>query len=169
MAMKLSEFDGDETEKVLGKVLTDGETSLGESLYVSIPRFDKSRRTDGGAKDIGGGQVEFEGDIEDYDRGDYITLTFEPQRFGGKHTLSRVEPAVFTDPLNADEPKFQNTDIPKTCPKCGREAAAVVETKYNSMTGGTISDTADACVVSADNRGPWFGITTETTFVHGTQ
>jgi len=30
--------------------------------------------------------------------------------------LTHVEPAAFTDPLGADEPKFPNTDIPKTCP-----------------------------------------------------
>jgi len=167
MAMKLSTFDGENTETVLAKVLTDGSASLGENLYVAIPRFDKKRRTDGGATDHSTTTIEYEGSYTDYERGDYVMLTFEPATYGDKHVLTHVERAVFTDPLNADEPKFPNTDIPKTCPKCGREAAALVETKYDSTTGGKLSGTADACVVDADNRGPWFGITNETAFVHG--
>lgn len=168
MSMKLSTFDGDGTETVLAKVLTNGGLSLGHSLYVGIPRFDKQRRTDGGATDHSTSTVEFEGEVKDYSRGDYVKLTFEPTTYGDKHVLKRVERATFTDPLNAPEPKFPNTDVPKTCPCCGREAAALVETEWSSTTGGKVSDTADACIVG-QTRGAWLGVDEGAAFVHGTE
>lgn len=57
----------------------------------------------------------------------------------------------FTDPLEADEPKFLNADMPKICPQCGREAAALVKTEYDSM--GKFSGTADVCSTDLVGRG----------------
>lgn len=164
MAMQTDSFDGDEATTVLGVVLSP--TSYGKSIYVRVPAIGKDRRTDGGARDHGG-SVEFDSDIEDYERDDYVHLTFEPKRYGDGHVLTYVSKAQFTDPLGADEPKFPNTSIPTTCPKCGRDAAALVKTEYESMTGGKISDTPDVCTVYADNRGSWFDFSSEMTFVHG--
>jgi len=168
MAMQTKRLDGSGEVTVLAKVLSP--TSLGKSIYVKIPRIGRDRRTDGGAKDIGSGGVEFAGDIEDYKRGEYVHLHFRPNKYSDeKHTLDRVEKARFTYPVNADEPKFPNTDIPKTCPVCGRKAAAVVKTKYDSMTGGKVADDADSCVVDPDNRGAWLDLSSEHTFVHGVE
>lgn len=166
MPMRTDHFDGEETERVLGVVLCP--TSYGKSIYVRIPTLDTDRRTDGGAKDIGGAP-DYAEDIEDYDRDDYVYLTFEPSKYGDKHVLTLVEQAQFTDPLGADEPKFPNTDTPKVCPSCGREAAALVKTEYDSTTGGKVSDTADACAIDPENRGAWFGFSGEMTFVHGVE
>jgi hypothetical protein len=165
MAMQTDHFDSDEKKTLLARVLCP--TSYGKSIYVHVPAIGKDRRTDGGAKDMGSGSVEFEGDIHDYECDDHVYLTFEPKNYGDGHKLTHVEPATFTDPLGADEPKFPSTDIPKTCPSCGREAAAVVKTEYDSMTGGKVADTADACSVGADNRGAWFEFSGEMTFIHG--
>ena len=166
MAMQTNHFDSDSVETVLGVVLCS--TNYGKSIYVNIPTIGRDRRTDGGAKDIGGGTVEFEDDIYDYKPDDYVMLTFEPKDYVSGHTLTRVEKASFTDPLGSDEPKFPNTDIPKTCPSCGKEACAIAKTKYDSMTGGKVSDTAEKCAIDPDNRGAWFGFSSEMTFVHGT-
>lgn len=167
MAMETDHFDSTETETALAKVAST--TSYGKSLYVEIPLLGRSRRTDGGAEDMNTTSVEFEEDIFDYEYGDYVTLTFEPKTYGDNHVLTKVERATFTDPTNADEPTFPNTDIPKTCPCCGCEAAAVVKTEYDSTTGGKASDTADACVVTPENRGEWFGFSGEMSFIHGVE
>ena len=162
MAMQL-ELNGEGKITVLAKVLSP--TSYGKSIYVRIPSVGVDRRTDGGARDITQ-NVEFLEDIESYDRGDYVKLTFEPKNYGAKHKLTEVKDAVFTDPINADEPKFSNTDIPKVCPICGREASALIKTEYDSMTGGKINDSADACSVNPNNRGAWFDFSGEHSFVH---
>jgi len=169
MSMATDQFDGDSTETALARVLSDASgIAHGPSLYVEVPRIGKDRRTDGGATDKNLTTVEFEGDVfEDYERGDYVTLTFQPKEYGDGHVLTHVEHADFTNPLQAEEPKFPNTDVPKTCPLCGREAAALVQTRYDSTTGGKASDTADACAVDPDNRGVWFGFSGEMSFVHG--
>ncbi len=164
--MQTERLDESGDVTVLAKVLS--ETSYGKSIYVRVPHIDRDRRTDGGAKDVGGGKVEFAGDIGDYKRGEYVHLYFRPNKYWDeKHTLYRVEKAQFTDPVNADEPKFPNTNIPKTCPVCGRKAAAVVKTEYDSMTGGKVADGVDSCVVDPDNRGAWLDLSSEHTFVHG--
>lgn len=167
MAMETDHFDGEDTETLLGLVLSP--TSYGKSIYVRIPAIDKDRRTDGGATDIGSGTVEFEDDIESYERGNYVTLTFVPKKYGDGHKLSKVEQSGLTAPYDVEEPKFPNTDIPKICPSCGREAAALVKTEYDSMAGGKVSDTADVCAIDPDNRGAWFGFSGEMSFVHGVE
>lgn len=163
MAMKTDRIDSDETTTLLAKVLSP--TSYGKSLYVRISAIGRDRRTDGGARDHGG-TVEFVDDIHEYERGDYVHCTFEPSTYSDGHTLVRVESAVFSEPIDADEPTFPNTDIPKTCPSCGREASAIVKSKYDSMTGGKVSDTADSCTIDPDNRGSWFGFSGEMSYVH---
>jgi hypothetical protein len=168
MAMQTERLDESGDVTVLAKVLSS--TSYGKSIYVNVPRIGRDRRTDGGAKDMGRGRVEFAGDIEDYKRGEYVHLHFRPNKYSDeKHTLDRVEKAQFTDPVNSDEPKFHNTDIPKTCPVCSRKAAAVVKTEYDSMNGGKVADDADSCVVDPDNRGAWLDLSREHTFIHGVE
>lgn len=168
MAMKTERLDESGDIEVLAKVLSP--TSYGKSIYVKVPRIGLDRRTDGGARDVGGGTVEFAGDIEDYKRGEYVYLHFRPNKYSdGGHVLDRVEKAQFTDPTNADEPKFPNTDIPRTCPVCGREAVAVVKTEYDGMTGGKVATGVDSCVVDPDNRGAWLDLSGEHTFVHGVE
>lgn len=164
MPAKTDQFDSNEAEKVLGVVKSS--TTYGKSIFVHIPQLDTKRRTDGGARDFGGAP-EYKENIESYEYGDYVYLTFDPCTYNNRHELTFVEAAQFTDPINADEPKIQNTDIPKTCPSCGREAAAVVKTEYSSMTGGVVSDTADACTIDPNNRGAWLDFSTEMAFVHG--
>lgn len=165
MSMQTDHFDSDETETVIAKVLCP--TSYGTSIYVRVPTIGCDRRTDGGAKDMGIGGVTFDENIESYERGDYVYLTFEPMDYSDGHRLTYVERATFTAPTNVDEPTFPNTDIPKVCPKCGREAAALVQTEYNSTTGGKVNDNADMCTIEADNRGSWFDFTSEMSYVHG--
>jgi hypothetical protein len=166
MAMQI-EFDEDGELTVLAKVLTP--KSYRKSLYVRIPKVGKDRRTDGGAKDPSLKSVEFVDDIHSFERGDYVYLTFTPidSSYNDNHRLTKVERAAFADPINAEEPKFPNTDIPKTCPKCGREGAALIKTEYDSITGGKVNDDADMCHIDPDNRGKWFGFSGEKTYVHG--
>lgn len=160
-------FDSDSTETALGVVLTTTSRTDPHSLYVRVPRIGKDRRTDGGATDMNTTKAEFEGDIDNYERGDYVTLTFEPKKYGDNHVLTHVASAGLVAPSNVDEPTFGDTDIPRTCPSCGRTAAAAVKTKYDSMVGGKVSSDADACSISPDNRGAWFDFSAEVTFVHG--
>jgi len=165
MAMQLNlDVEGETT--LLGKVLT--QKSITKSIYVKIPKVGKDRRTDGGAA-YPTRKVEFDEGIESYKRGDYVYLTFEPidSSYNDKHRLTAVSKAAFTDPINADEPKFPNTDIPVTCPKCGRDGAAIVQTKYDSTTGGKVNDNADMCHIDPDNRGSWFDFNGQRTYVHG--
>lgn len=163
--MVIEQFDSEETETILGVVRS--EASYGKSLYVELPRFDKSRRTDGGAADRNTTSVEFAEDIYSYTYGEYVMLTFEPRERFDDHVLTHVERADLQNPVHVEEETFPNTDIPVTCPICGREASALVKTEYNSMTGGKLSDNADACTVHEKNRGSWFGLSGEHTFVHG--
>lgn len=167
MALKTNEFDESGRVSVLAVVKSDSSGTGKDSLYVSIPVLDVKRRTDGGARDLGGGPVEYVGGIEQYDRNEYVTLTFRESKYSENHVLDRVERAEFSDPTNICEDTFPNTDISKVCPICGEEAAAIVKTEYDSRTGGKVSDTANACTVDPENRGSWFGLTSETTFVHG--
>lgn len=168
MSMRTNHFDGESTETALARVLTS--PGMTESLYVEIPTIGRSRRTDGGAEDMYSGSVEYEGGYQNYGRGDYVMLTFEPTTYGDDHVLTRVEPATFTEPPANDEPTFPNTesDIPTTCPKCGREAAAIVVSEYDTDTGGVASENADMCRIDPENRGSWFGFSRERVFVHGT-
>jgi len=165
MAMHTDHFDSNDTETLLAKVLTN--SSIDSSLYVNIPVIGRDRRTDGGAEDMGGGAVKIDGDVHSYERGEYVTLTFEPNDYGSGHYLTYVKRAALTDPLSVDEPTFSNTDVPTTCPQCGRTAAALVQSEYDSTVGGKVDDDVDACVVDEDNRGKWFDLYSEHTFVHG--
>lgn len=165
MAMQLN-LDADGETTLLGKVLSS--TSYGKSIYVRVPKVGKDRRTDGGAANPTR-NVTFNEYISSYERGDYIYLTFEPidSSYNDNHILTEVSKAAFTDPINADEPKFPNTDIPVMCPKCGRKGAALIKTEYESMTGGKVNDNADMCHIDPDNRGSWFDFNGEQTYVHG--
>jgi hypothetical protein len=167
MTMRLENTDMDETETVLGVVKVPA-TPTDRDLYINVPKFDVTRRSDGGAKDPGG-QPPMEGDIDSYKEDEYVKLTFEQNKFYDHiHKLTYIEShGQLTNPENIDQPTFQNTDIPKTCPICGREAAALVKTEYNSKTGGKISESTDACAVDPNNRGSWFGLSSEWSFVHG--
>jgi len=165
MSIRTDHFDGNDTETVLGLVEANG--SFGRSLYVNIPTLGRSRRTDGGAEDPSTVSVDFEGGIDSYERGDYVNLTFEPSDYNDCHMLHTVEKATLAAPTKIEEPHFNNTNIPKICPQCGREAAAVVKTEYDTMTGGKVSQDADMCTVTPENRGSWFGLSSEFTFVHG--
>lgn len=166
MAMEVSCYDDERTHTSLGRVLT--EATLEPSLYVKVFDAETDRRTDGGARDMNTTTVEFVDGVDTYKRDDYVRLTFEPSAYGGGHVLTRVEQATFSTPLQTDEPTFGESDIPTTCPVCGREAAALVKTEYSSMTGGEVNTDADYCSVDPDGRGAWYGFNGEQSFVHGT-
>lgn len=165
MAICTDHFDSEETETLLGKVLNPATPTDSSSLYVKIPAIGKDRRTDGGARDYTSNSVTFEGGIESYDRGDYVTLTFESSKYSDTHYLSSVSHSAFTEPTDSPVEKFPNTDIPRVCPMCGRKASAIVKTEYNSMTGGKVADDADACTITEDRR-TWYGLSGEHTFIH---
>jgi len=172
MVLRTDRIDSDETEVLLAQVASPTSRTDPKSIYVKIPRIDRSRRTDGGAENFGGPNLSmFEEDIDSYERGDHCRLTFEPMEFNDdKHELVKVEKAHVVKPQDSNEPTFPHTDIPKTCPQCGREAAAIVKTEYDTTTtGGKVSDTADMCTVHEENRGSWFGLLGEWSFVHGVE
>lgn len=166
MAMETQHFDSSEEETALANVLTP--SSREKSLYVRIPVLETDRRTDGGATDRNTVTVQFNEDVSSYERGEYVTLTFTPNKYGNGHVLTHVERADFTDPTNVDEETFPNTDIPVICPVCGERAAAVVKSQYDSMTGGKVDNNANSCTVLPENRGAWFGFNGEMSFVHET-
>jgi len=171
MVLRTDHIDSDETEVLLGQVASPTSQTDPKSIYVKIPRIGRSRRTDGGAKNFGGPNLSiFEEDIDSYERGDHCRLTFEPTKRGNKHELVNVEKVQVVKPQDSNEPTFPNTEIPKTCPKCGREAAAIVKTEYDTTTtGGKASDNTDMCAVYEHNRGSWFGLIGEWSFVHGVE
>lgn len=169
MAMATDVFGDDEKHTVLGKVLSAASRTDPNSLYVRVFKIGKDRRTDGGAKDYNTMSVDFVGGIEQHERNDYVKLTFMPLKYSDSHALTSVKSASFSEPPSEGETAFPNTDIPVTCPQCGREAVAIVKTEYDSTTGGKVAADGDMCAVDPDNRGKWFGLSGEHTWVHGTE
>ena len=155
------------TEKILGKVLTD--PPYRGSIYVRIFKIDRDRRTDGGAADPNTG-IEYNTDCinDTYSRGDYVYLTFEPQKYNeDAHILTEVERATVQAPTQINEPTFDGSNIPIKCPKCGKIGVAIVKTRYNGTTGGQVNkESAEYCTLDPENRGAWFDLSSEWSIIH---